>query len=297
MRKILVYISFLLTCSTSFSQITVNLDQEKGVFKVPCEVNGIPMKFIFDTGASNVTISITEANFLLKQGLLTENDIKESVNYQIASGQIDEGTKVILRRIEFEDIVIENVIATVVHEQNAPLLLGMSAINKLGKISIENGILTIDKSTEKRKALSQRKFEEKKAIDWINYRFEKYRIDEEDVLVLQEFNEVVSIKGAYYLSGVQIIKSSKKKTFQKGFFLPLKKIRNIEFIQKESSCSLKIETENEEAAIIIFDIDQPQDKRAGKELILLFDKSIDVEKSMPDIIKSIEYLMYLYKEN
>ena len=40
-----------------------------GVYQIPCKVNGIPMNFIFDTGATDVTISLVEAKFLIKQGL------------------------------------------------------------------------------------------------------------------------------------------------------------------------------------------------------------------------------------
>ena len=36
-----------------------------GTYEVPCTINGLPLKFIFDTGASDVTLSSVEANFML----------------------------------------------------------------------------------------------------------------------------------------------------------------------------------------------------------------------------------------
>jgi len=131
---LLILLTALLISNNLFSQVTINLDKVNGVYFIPCKVNGIPMKFIFDTGATNVTISLTEASFLIKQGLLSEKDMKNSVKYKIANGEIKEGTEIILREIEVSGLKINNIIATVVHEQNAPLLLGMSALSQLGKI-------------------------------------------------------------------------------------------------------------------------------------------------------------------
>lgn len=37
-----------------------------GVYEVDCDVNGLPLKFILDTGASSVSISSVEATFMLK---------------------------------------------------------------------------------------------------------------------------------------------------------------------------------------------------------------------------------------
>jgi aspartyl protease family protein len=39
------------------------MQKDGGVYKVPCTVNGLKLEFIFDTGASVVSISLTEAIF------------------------------------------------------------------------------------------------------------------------------------------------------------------------------------------------------------------------------------------
>lgn len=114
-----------------------------GIYYVPCKVNEIPMKFVFDTGASDVSISITEAKFLIKQGLISKNDIIGQVNYQIANGDIIEGTKIYLKKIEIGNTILKNIEATVLNEQFAPLLLGQSAISKLGTYTISGNLLKI----------------------------------------------------------------------------------------------------------------------------------------------------------
>lgn len=58
------------------------------------------MNFIFDTGASNVCLSLTEALFMYKNGILTDTDIIGKTQSQIADGSIVENTEVILHSID-----------------------------------------------------------------------------------------------------------------------------------------------------------------------------------------------------
>lgn len=109
-----------------------------GTFEIPCDINGLSLRMIFDTGASDVTISSVEANFMLKNGYLAEKDIKGKKYYQIADGQISEGTTVTLREVKIGDAVLKNVDASVVNSQRAPLLLGQSAMERFGAITIDN---------------------------------------------------------------------------------------------------------------------------------------------------------------
>jgi clan AA aspartic protease (TIGR02281 family) len=136
---------------SSFGQKVIQMKKEGGVYTVPCSVNGLPLKFIFDTGASNVSISLTEAMFLMKNGLLTDEDILEVVKFSDATGKISEGTTINIRELEFSGLILNNVKATIVHQLNAPLLLGQSAMAKFGKFQFDPnmGTLTIlNNSTE-----------------------------------------------------------------------------------------------------------------------------------------------------
>ena len=109
-----------------------------GTFEIPCDINGLALQMIFDTGASDVTISSVEANFMIKNGYLSEKDIKGKKYYQIANGQISEGTTITLREVRIGDAVLHNVDASVVKSQKAPLLLGQSAMERFGTITIDN---------------------------------------------------------------------------------------------------------------------------------------------------------------
>lgn len=117
---------------------TIKMEKIGGVFQIPVDVNGVKMFFIFDTGASIISISVTEANFLFKQRLLTEEDIKGNEKFVDANGDISEGTIILLKTVKIGDRVLNNVEASVVHNLTAPLLFGQSALSQFGKISIDN---------------------------------------------------------------------------------------------------------------------------------------------------------------
>jgi clan AA aspartic protease (TIGR02281 family) len=109
-----------------------------GTYEVPCKINNLPLNMIFDTGASDISISKTEVQFMLKNGYLNKNDFLGSQRYIDANGDISVGATIIFRSVEFGGVVLKNVKATVVNNNNAPLLFGQSALSKYGKIIIDN---------------------------------------------------------------------------------------------------------------------------------------------------------------
>lgn len=115
----------------------IKMRKENGVYMVPIEINGIQMEFIFDTGSSDITISALEAIFLYRQGKLSDDDIIGTKEYQIADGTIAEGTTINLKTVKIGNKIIENVEASVIHNMQAPLLIGQSALSKFGEITID----------------------------------------------------------------------------------------------------------------------------------------------------------------
>ena len=112
--------------------------KEGGVCKVKCAINGLPLHFIFDTGAADVSISSVEATFMAKNDFLSSSDIIGKQNYQTADGNITEGTIINLKDVKLGSLHLNNIKASVVRKQAAPLLLGQSVLSKLGKIEIDN---------------------------------------------------------------------------------------------------------------------------------------------------------------
>ena len=123
---------------------TVKMEADGGVYFVPITVNGLDLKFIFDTGASSICISSAEATVMVRQGQITRDDILGQQQFQDATGRVSVGTVINLKTVEIGGIVLHDVEATVVDNIQAPLLLGQTALAKFGKISIDYDNLTIE---------------------------------------------------------------------------------------------------------------------------------------------------------
>ena len=117
--------------------VEVPFNRHGGVTQVKCSVNGLPLHFIFDTGAADVTISRVEATFMFKNEYLSSSDVIGKARYMDANGDISVGTVLNIKKITFGGLELENVRASVVESNNAPLLLGQSVLNRLGKIEID----------------------------------------------------------------------------------------------------------------------------------------------------------------
>lgn len=123
------------TVTTEVPLITEGISK---IRKVACVVNGLPLQFIFDTGAAHVNISQTEAQFMLRNGYLSKNDITGTEYYGDAQGDLSVGKTINLREVKMGDIVLHDVKASITDNQKAPLLLGQSVFKQLGQIEIDN---------------------------------------------------------------------------------------------------------------------------------------------------------------
>lgn len=141
-------LSLLVTsiCTFSFGQKVILLTKHNGVYTIPCSINGIKRSLVFDTGASTVTISMQFAELLYRSGKLSDSDIKGYGKSQTATGHIVDNMAIVLRDVEISGLHLKKVDAVVIEGQNVPLLLGLSAIQKLGKVTLQVNKLIIDSS-------------------------------------------------------------------------------------------------------------------------------------------------------
>lgn len=148
MKRVFVcIISFLLVCISVYGQKTIRMEKEGGIYKISCKVNGAPMKMYFDTGASTVSISRATAIYLLDNDLISSQDFRGNAKTTTADGSISDNMVINLKDIEIDGIHLRDVLATVSYSLNAPLLLGQTAIQRLGRISLQGDILTIHTTT------------------------------------------------------------------------------------------------------------------------------------------------------
>ena len=105
---------------------------------IPVKINEIGLDMIFDTGASSTCITLAEARYLYDKGSLTDDDIVGLKKYQTADGNISIGLRINLRTVSIGDkLLLKDVEALVVENQQAPLLLGQSVMKYFREISID----------------------------------------------------------------------------------------------------------------------------------------------------------------
>ena len=110
-----------------------------GHFFIDAEVNGQPVRFLVDTGASDIVLSPADARRIgLDPGRLDYTRV-----YQTANGVV-RGAPVVLRSLAVGPLRIRDMPASVNEAAMSGSLLGQSFLNRLRGYSVRDGVLTLD---------------------------------------------------------------------------------------------------------------------------------------------------------
>nr|WP_185147506.1 retropepsin-like aspartic protease [Ornithobacterium rhinotracheale] len=116
----------------------IKMHVQDGVRYVKVEINGKTLDFVFDTGASNICMSLKEAKNLYQNGLIDIKDFKGLSSFQDATGAVSNGLVVNLKSVKLGRVELKNIKCLIVESESAPLLLGQSFLEKIGNIEIDN---------------------------------------------------------------------------------------------------------------------------------------------------------------
>lgn len=131
------------TASNSSYQGTVGSDevaliQRGGVYEVPVVVNDVlKINFILDSGASDVSISPDVALTLLKTGTISQADWLPGAVYSFADGSSAKSARFKIRSMKVGNRILRDVTCGIAKNIEAPMLLGQSALHKLGSYQID----------------------------------------------------------------------------------------------------------------------------------------------------------------
>lgn len=122
----------------SSPRFEVVLHKESGVLLVPVLINNkIPLDFILDSGAADVSVPADVVLTLMRTGTLTEADFMGTTTYVLADGSKVPSQTFRIRSLKIGDKVLENVPGSVA-SVNGPLLLGQSFLRRFKSWSIDN---------------------------------------------------------------------------------------------------------------------------------------------------------------
>lgn len=118
--------------------ILVSLESEGGTYKVPVLVNkAITLKFVVDSGASDVSIPADVVGTLLQTGTLQQSDFVGVQIYKLADGSTLPSARFRIRSLTVGDTVVENVTAGITPVEGS-LLLGQSFLSRFKSWSMDN---------------------------------------------------------------------------------------------------------------------------------------------------------------
>lgn len=110
-----------------------------GHFLVDAEVNGTPVRFLVDTGATLVVLSPADA----RAAGLDGGDLRFTAVMSTANGTA-RAAPTRLRSLRLGQLEVTDVPAVVMERPLAVSLLGMSFLRRLDGYSIRDGVLTLD---------------------------------------------------------------------------------------------------------------------------------------------------------
>lgn len=126
---------------------SIPMIKKEGVYEIPVLINGsLKLNFIFDPGASDVSISPDVALTLIRTGTVSDKDFIGTTTYKFADGSTAKSKVFILQELQIGNKTVTNVRASISNSFAAPLLLGQSVLYKFGKVTIDykNGVIRFE---------------------------------------------------------------------------------------------------------------------------------------------------------
>lgn len=108
-------------------EFVINISQD-GHFYLNTKINGVPVRFMIDTGASDMVINVAEA----KKVGIDVNNLQFTKIYQTANGK-SYGAMITLDEVVVADVKFRNVSASVNNTDMGTSLLGMSFLRRFKK--------------------------------------------------------------------------------------------------------------------------------------------------------------------
>ena len=130
-------IEFKDNVETRITSKTIRLTKAGGQNYALLTIDGVKQNFLLDTGASMSTVPLYFIEGLIKKGYITpEIHFIRHEQFRIADGNTVEGGIWRIPKIKIGSETIYNVEFSSVSSENAPFLLGMSTLEKLGNYII-----------------------------------------------------------------------------------------------------------------------------------------------------------------
>lgn len=126
------------------------VDSQSGCKYVDTRVNGVAVRFLFDTGCSDVMLTPAVWRRLKRAGVASDADLSDAVSSTVADGRKQEGHSFIIREMTIGGCVFRNVRADVAKiSGDADCLLGQSLLSHMNYYTVRGNVLEFEPKTSR----------------------------------------------------------------------------------------------------------------------------------------------------
>ena len=127
----------ILLFTFSIQAQTIKAKNENGVLHVPIKINSVlRVEAMIDTGAAECSLPPCIANTLIKTNTLLPKHLLPSKVYSLADGSTQECKRFTIKSLKIGNQTVHDIECSVAKSDNAPMLIGVSALKKLKNIRI-----------------------------------------------------------------------------------------------------------------------------------------------------------------
>ena len=119
----------------SSNEIRIPLSSTNGMNSLNIKIGGKTQEYLIDSGASFLTISKSNYEFLKEIGVIRQSDIKEKITVKIADGSLKTYQSIIIPSIDISGFKVQNIKTLVTEGDN---LLGQSVLGQFSNWRIDN---------------------------------------------------------------------------------------------------------------------------------------------------------------
>ena len=116
-------------------RLEIQMRRKRNCFIVPMVINGVELNFILDTGADDITLSLSDRNRLYAADALSDDDVVGGRNYVVANGTVERCPIYSVEYATLGNRTVEGVQVSVMDGNMS--LLGGAFLRHLGRVTVD----------------------------------------------------------------------------------------------------------------------------------------------------------------
>ena len=119
-------------------------EMSDGRLTMPASVNGVGVLTYYTEESWFASMSSTTYLFLYENGYIVPDDVRGMTVLKMPDGSTTKAASFVIRSLRIGNVIVKDLPAFVIKKQSVPLLVGSSAFDAFGEVSLSGTDLTID---------------------------------------------------------------------------------------------------------------------------------------------------------